>query len=157
MNKTTAAVALWLLIALLGCELENPEVVEVDHLLVNVYADTAVENAIIRQHTIFPYHFEQGSQELNKLGRRDVVVLARRYLEHPGTLNVRKGNTPDALYQARLETVLHQLRQVGVSADLGTIGDELAGGDGMVSSDVVLILADDLKDRALWEADDNDE
>ena len=156
MNKTTAAVMLCLSVALLGCDLENPEAAKVDRLLVNLYADAAVENAIIRQHTIFPYHFEQDSTKLNKLGRRDLGVLIRRYLEYPGRLNVRQGKVPDDLYEGRLETILRHLRQAGVSADRMKIGDQLAGGDGMLSSNVVLILADDLEDSALWKADDND-
>ena len=153
MTKTTAAVVLWLLVAMLGCELENPEEAEVDHLLVNIYADAGVENAIIRQHTIFPYHFEQDSTELNKLGRRDLGVLTRRYLEYPGRLNVRQGQAPDDLYAGRLETVMRHLRQAGVAADRMKVGDELAGGDGMTSSEVVLILAISQEETGLWESD----
>ena len=54
-----------------GCE-PDPQAVELDRRLVNVYGNSAVENAIVRQHTVFPYHFEYGGADLNALGKKDL-------------------------------------------------------------------------------------
>ena len=36
------------------------------------YTEEARENAVLRQMTIYPYHFINGTARLNDLGRRDV-------------------------------------------------------------------------------------
>ncbi|MHC4271590.1 MAG: hypothetical protein ACYST2_04680, partial [Planctomycetota bacterium] len=48
--------------------------------LVTTYNDMAIENAIITQHTLYPYHFVQNGQELNELGFRDFGVLAGYFI-----------------------------------------------------------------------------
>lgn len=47
--------------------------------MVTSLQDEAVENAIIRQHTIFSYHFVPGAPYLTELGERDLDVLAHHY------------------------------------------------------------------------------
>ena len=79
--------------------------------------------------------------------------VKRARQRHAVELNVRQGQAPDDLYAGRLETVMRHLRQAGVAADRMKVGDELAGGDGMTSSEVVLILAISQEETGLWESD----
>jgi outer membrane protein OmpA-like peptidoglycan-associated protein len=39
-------------------------------------------NGVVRQKTVFPYHFLNDSPSLNELGERDLLILARHYKEH---------------------------------------------------------------------------
>ena len=136
-----------LLMAVLGCE-SVEQLMRVDKAYVNAklvrsVQDTAIVNAIVRQHTIFPYHFVQNSSELNGLGQRDLQVLAEHYREYPGQLNVRSGGASRDLYRARIETVMAFLRDADVDTAPIGIGDDLPGGDGMPSEQVVLILEEE--------------
>ena len=133
------------LLAAVGCE-KNPNNTpgyanhESDTWLVKSYNDVAIENVIIRQHTMLPYHFVQNSRELNELGRRDLGILAKHFRKYPGKLNVRKGNISDPLHQARVTTVTNMLSKAGVQTQKVHIADDLPGGDGMSSEEVVVIL-----------------
>lgn len=111
---------------------------EINKALIESYHLDAIDQAVIRQHTIYPYHFQPNSDELNALGRREVVVLAQHYRRNPGPLNVRQGDESDDLYNRRVSTVKNALAEGGVSADIA-IADGFPGGDGM-SSDQVLIV-----------------
>ncbi len=64
---------------------------KLDTELVNTVNNIQVENAIVTQHTLYPYHFVTDGAGLNDLGQRDLMVLARHYKEQPGALNVRRG------------------------------------------------------------------
>jgi len=135
------------LVAVLGCE-SVEELMRVDKASVNArlvrsVQDTAIVNAVVRQHTIFPYHFVQNASELNELGQRDLQVLAEHYREYPGRLNVRSGEAPEELYRARIKTVLAFLRDAGVDTAPINVGDDLPGGDDMSSERVVLILEEE--------------
>lgn len=44
--------------------------------------ETSVENAVISQCTLYPYHFAAYSASLNDLGRRDLNILASHFKEH---------------------------------------------------------------------------
>jgi hypothetical protein len=77
---------------------------------------------------------------LNDLGRRDLGVLARHYAEHPGVLNIRRDQTPEALYDARVAHVMAGLKEAGVRTERMNVSDEMAGGPGMSSEQVVTIL-----------------
>jgi len=142
MNRIVAGVAVWLLVAQVGCGPEQTSRPDVDEAFVTAYGNVAIENAVIRQHTMFPYHFVPDSPKLNSLGRRDLGVLAQHFVDNPGRLNVRQGRTPDELYQSRVDTVRQHLRDAGVRVDDVTMGDDLAGGDGLTSTEVVLILSE---------------
>ena len=73
-----------------------------DTELVRTLNNIGVENAILAQHTLYPYHFVTDGTALNELGQRDFAVLARHFAEYPGLLNVRPGDGVSAeLYQAR--------------------------------------------------------
>lgn len=119
---------------------QTPEQQQVaDEWLVNTVRDAAVSNAIIRQHTLFPYHFDADGAALNELGRRDLSVLAEHYQQNAGELNVRRGDASEALYRSRVQQVAETLARAGVNADRVKISDGPPGGDGMPSEDVVVI------------------
>ncbi len=107
---------------------------------VNEYQRDSIEAAIVSQHTLYPYHFVRNGAELNELGARDLSVLAEHYRENPGTLNLRRAGTAAGLYKARLTTVTTLLVEHGVDTDRVTIGDGPAGGDGIASERVLIIL-----------------
>lgn len=109
--------------------------------LVNTFEDAAIDNAIIVQYTLFPYHFVNNAAALNELGRHDLDVLAAHYKGHPGPLNVRQGGVPAELYEARVREVTWQLVMAGVDRDRITVADGLPGGDGMESERVLMIGA----------------
>ncbi len=105
--------------------------------LVNTLNNLQVENAIITQHTLYPYHFETDGAGLNDLGQRDLAVLAKHFKEHPGVLNVRKGETGAELYTARVAQVQSRLKEAGVDVSRITISDGMPGGPGMPSEALV--------------------
>src|SRR5436190_13611283 len=71
--------------------------------------DESISNAIITQHTLYPYHFVNGSAELNKLGERDVKVLAGHLVRTPGDISLRRGAEAQGLYDARVASVTKAL------------------------------------------------
>jgi hypothetical protein len=113
---------------------------KLDTELVNVLNNIGVENAIIAQHTLYPYHFVPDGETLNTLGDRDLAVLAKHFQKHPGTLNIRRGDVPGELYDARVTHAAERLGQYGVKTDRVSISDGLPGGTGMPSERVVMIL-----------------
>jgi len=108
--------------------------------LVNSLNNIGVDNAIIAQHTLYPYHFASNGEELNELGLRDLSVLARHFAEHEGTLNVRRGETTPELYEARVTYVIEELKKAGVDTGRMGIADGMPGGSGMPSERVVTIV-----------------
>ena len=113
---------------------------EVNTVFVHSYTDAAISGAILAAHTIYPYHFVPNSRRLNELGISDLGVLAEHYSEHPGELNLHRGGTPRALYQARASSVMEALAKMGVDPARIRIADGLPGGDGMPSRQVVTIV-----------------
>ena len=132
-----------LCILIVGCE-ESMEKSQDRHTinsqLVNSYNDIAMENAIISQHTLFPYHFVNNSAELNELGQRDLAVLTGHFIKHAGHLNIRQHNIPANLYEARVNLVLDRLREAGLDMDRMSISDSMPGGSNMASERVLIIL-----------------
>ena len=110
--------------------------------IVRALNDAAIKNAVITQHTLYPYHFILNSAQLNELGAKDLGVLIGHYTNNRGTLNVRQGNVPPALYKARVATVVDAMTEAGVDTQHVTIADGMPGGDGMASDRVVAILAE---------------
>jgi len=132
-----------LLVLLSGCYPEGSRSEQrrlVDARLVNWPLNTAISNGIIRQHTLFPYHFVNGATVLNELGQHDLAVLAAHYKDFPGKMNIRRGDADEALYRARVKTVLEGLTEAGVEADCIKVADDLPGGEGIPSERVVNIL-----------------
>ncbi|MHC4718645.1 MAG: hypothetical protein ACYS5V_16880 [Planctomycetota bacterium] len=112
----------------------------VNEWLVQTVHDQAINNAIIRQQTLYPYHFVVNGDELSSLGLQDMRVLASHYRQFPGQLSVRRGDAPEELYQKRVTRVLCVLQDAGVQTDRVKIADALPQGDGMSSEQVVQIL-----------------
>ena len=112
--------------------------------LSTAYTEEASENAVLRQRTIYPYHFVNGTPRLNDLGRREMSILARHYRFQPGAINVVSGDIHQDLYNARIEAVRAVLIDVGVEESLITIVDNPPGGDGMLSVEIMKILGDDV-------------
>lgn len=99
-----------------------------------------IENGIIRQRTVYPYHFLPDTAALNQLGAYDLQVLARYFESHAGKLNVVRGDAHNALYQARVGSALQELSVLGVQTDRLQVVDELPPGDGMVSARAIVVL-----------------
>jgi hypothetical protein len=102
--------------------------------------DGAVRNAIIAQHTLYPYHFTEGSADLNELGKRDTAVLASHFRRYPGQVNLRKGSEESGLYQARTKAVADALVAGGVAPGTVKVGDGMPGGDGIDADRAVIIM-----------------
>jgi hypothetical protein len=102
--------------------------------------NASLNNAIIAQHTLYPYHFANGSAQLNDLGQRDLNVLANHFRDTPGDLNVRRGDATETLYEARVKSVLDRLTVAGVAGGSVAVRDGLPGGEGIASERVIVIL-----------------
>lgn len=130
-------------ILMAGCS-ETVERNQDTHLLnsklINSYNDIAIQNAIISQHTLFPYHFVKNGAGLNELGNSDLRVLAKHFMKHPGRLNVRRGNISGDLYQARIDFVLERMKEAGIDGEQICISDGMPGGSGMPSEKILTIL-----------------
>ncbi|MHC4637533.1 MAG: hypothetical protein ACYTBV_08530 [Planctomycetota bacterium] len=116
--------------------------------LVNSYNNIAVHNAVITQHTLFPYHFVKNGADLNELGSSDLKVLTGHFLKYPGRLNIRRGDTPENLYQARTDLVLEKMLEAGLESDKVRISDDMPGGPGMYSEKILTILENGNNDNA---------
>ena len=143
--KASAIVTVIALFLAAGCETGNLSshygTHESESWMAKSYNDVAIENAVIRQHTILPYHFQQNSDQLNELGNRDVDILAAHYVKSPGRLSVRRGAISSGLYEARVKTVLAKMSDAGVATDKVDVTDAYTGGDGMASEEVEFILS----------------
>jgi hypothetical protein len=112
----------------------------VNRAIVGVYSDQAVENAVLAQHTLYPYHFVDNSAALNPIGQRDLDILIRFYKENPGRLIVQQGDVEMPLYQARREAVYERMVQAGIPQGAIRITEGMPGGDGMSSGSVIDVL-----------------
>lgn len=142
--KMPAVVALCLVGSLAaGCTEDTKTTADqrLDTELVRTINNIEVENAILAQHTLYPYHFVLEGERLNELGQRDLDVLARHFLEYPGILNIRRGEgTTAERYQARVAYVTNRLKEAGVEPGRVTLLDGIPGGSGLASEQVVTIL-----------------
>jgi len=100
----------------------------------------SIDKALLVQKTLFPYHFALDGSELNQLGERDVHVLAAHFRKSPGTLHVRRGDAPAALHEARMRAVMAALASDGVDAAQMKVADGMAGGDGLPTERLIMIL-----------------
>jgi len=116
--------------------------------MVTSLQEQTIQNAVLRQRTIFPYHFVTGSAELNALGERDLAMLADHLRMHPGQLDVRQDDVGKDLYQERVASVRAFLEREGVSMADVCIDDTHAGGDGMSSEQVIEVLKKSRSDKA---------
>jgi hypothetical protein len=126
-------------VLLAGCNEERADqpTKKLDVELVNTLNNLQVENAIVTQRTLYPYHFVTGGAGLNDLGQRDLLVLARHFKEQPGALNIRQGEVDATLYRARVTQVQNRLKEAGVDLRRMTFEDGMPGGPGMRSESIV--------------------
>ena len=145
MKAICLAASLAILLPAIGCHqpsaaMEPQSTDALDAALIDFHRTEAIENAIIRQHTMYPYLFVPGGAELNELGRHDLHVLARHFRGTPGVLGVRRGDADEALYAARVSAVRAVLVEHGVDPHQVVISDADAGGDALDSQTVLRIL-----------------
>lgn len=104
------------------------------------FESEAAENAVVRQSTLYPYHFVQDSVALNSLGQADLETLAAHFSRNQGRLNLHRGDETSDLYAGRKQHVLEELALAGVPEGAVEITDGLPGGDGADSERVLGIL-----------------
>lgn len=140
--KTRITGLVWAVFFAAGCDqyLSATEPPEVNTWMVQTVHDAQVENAVIRQQTLFPYHFVVNGADLNGLGKSDLAILAEHYRLYPGKLSVRKGDASKTLYEARLATVREAMKDAGVEIAKVEFTDSVAGGDGLSGREVLLII-----------------
>jgi hypothetical protein len=115
--------------------------VAADTWMVNTDMDTAIQDGIITQHTLYPYDFVADSGDLNPLGLRDLGVLVDHFkATSSGMICVRQGDASDSLYQLRVNAVAKALSDAGLTQDQIVITDQMPGGQGMPSDNVEKIL-----------------
>ena len=92
----------------------------------------------------YPYHFVKNGAEPNELGKRDLAVLIRHFwIKQAGHLNIRKYNIPAEIYEARVESVHKKLQEAGINMDQISIPDDMPGGSGIASENILIILAEE--------------
>lgn len=91
----------------------------------------SLNRAVVAQSALYPFHFEEGSDQLSPLGRRDLAVMAWHLRQFPGTLHLRRGGVSEALWQARAQQVREALAKAGVPEGNLALDDGPAGGPGM--------------------------
>ena len=133
--------------AVVGCEshsktkdspqptlMQHDQIGQLDRWAVESPSRASVDSAIIRQSTLYDYHFVDGMASLTPVGRRDVVVLARHFRGDDWLLRMRQGSAGDDLYQDRMDTVRELLERYSAESGV-TIVDALPGGAGLASED----------------------
>lgn len=144
MNKMIVLIC----VLIMGCQetvKENPDKPVINRQVMGTYNDIALENAIISQHTLYPYHFVNNGVELNELGKRDLAVLIRHFTKETGHLNIRKKNISTELYEARVESVQKRFEEANINMDRISISDYMPGGSGIASESILVILSQEEK------------
>ena len=127
----------------IGCQenvQKDPDDRLINSQLMKSYNDIAIQNAIVSQHTLFPYHFVTNGAELNELGQRDLAALTSHFIKHPGRLNIRRHDASAALYEARINMVRERLVEAGIGMERISISDSMPGGSGITSERLLIIL-----------------
>lgn len=145
-KKVLIAMSLVGAILIIGCQeqqIADPNPVDknaFNRAVVDTYSDLAIQNAIVAQHTIYPYHFVANSVELNDLGMRDLSVLIEHYKQNPGEITLQQGSVEGLLYQSRAQMIYEKLLEAGIPQDKINMTDGMPGGEGMPSTAVIEIL-----------------
>jgi hypothetical protein len=146
-KKTLLAIGFIACVFLAGCQEEQAEptvdTTAVNRKIVDTYSDLAIQNAIIAQHTLYPYHFVNNSPQLNTLGERDLSVLIEHFKDNPGRINVQQGGIDSSLYQSRTQTVYEKMLAGGIPDTKIQIASGMPGGEGISSNAVIEILDKD--------------
>jgi hypothetical protein len=119
-----------------------------DAALVRIHQDDGIRNAVIAQHTLFPYHFVADGAALNELGRQDLAILVDHFGGRAGRLNVRAGDVGPELRQERVQAVVDAMKAGGLQAESVVIADGLPAGEWMASERVVQILDQQDQERS---------
>jgi len=82
--------------------------------MVESYNTDAVTQAVVAQHTLYPYDFIDDAAVLNDLGQQHLDILARHFHDYPGTLNLRQDDTPHPLYLQRVAAVSEAMTTNGL-------------------------------------------
>jgi len=150
--KSRTILSALLLGALVSCKGVNEDTEVTEHegpWAADVISNASLNNAIVSQHTLYPYHFVAGAGELNDLGARDLNVLTDHFLKAGGDLNVRRGGASQAVYDARVKTVLEKLAAAGVQSGAVAVKDGLPGGEGLASESVIVILKEKMSKESM--------
>lgn len=120
--------------ALTGCSKLPPA--EADHgrqqmWIGDTLRSASIKAAVVRQGTIFPYHFVDGTSSLNPLGVRDLGYLTDHLADHGGVLRLARGSTSIGLYAKRTAAITNALYAAGLEEEQFTLTDGAPGGDGM--------------------------
>ena len=115
--------------------LEQDRYGSANETMIRTVFDQQVRNGIIAERTVYPYHFRTQSHELNELGERQLEVLATAFRTAPGELNLSRGEEPEELYDARVQTVHETLARHGVEPGSVAVLESIPGGRGMRSRD----------------------
>ena len=119
--------------------------------------DLTIQNGILAQRTLYPHHFNYGGATLNSLGERDLSVLADHIRSEPAipghqwTLNVRRGDASDALYNARVKAVTDSLSRGGIADASVKVVDGMPGGEGIPSESARVALDRESKSKQYYE------
>ena len=144
MKLTNPTMLILLCILTVGCQEENmkesPDERLMNSRLMTSYSDIAIQNAIISEHTLFPYHFVKNGARLNELGQRDLAVLTGHFANNGGHLNIRQLDVSYGLYEARVSLVRERLQNAGIDMSRISTSDGMPGGSGMASERVLVIL-----------------
>ena len=143
--KEILAMSVVCVVVFCGCQQEQADTNTVDEDVINrkivdTYSDLAIQNAIIAQHTLYPYHFVNNGAQLNGLGERDLSVLVQHFQDNPGQLTLQQGGTEERLYQSRFQTVYEKLLAGGIPDGKIKITDGMPGGNGIASNSIIEIL-----------------
>lgn len=145
MNWTRVLVALMLTAIVVGCDNKDPYVDEnarlMDQVMVDVNRTQPIDQAVIVQHTLYPYHFFEGKDVLNDVGCRDLRLIADYYRESGVPLNVQRGGVSQELYDARVRSVAKFIADCGIADNRIQIVEGRPGGAGMASMWVVKIMS----------------
>jgi hypothetical protein len=143
-QKTVLTMTVVCAIVFCGCQEQQADPTvdqsQVNRKIVDTYSDLMIQNAVIAQHTLYPYHFVNNSVLLNNLGERDLAVLVQHFQENPGQLTIEQGKTEAILYQSRAQTVYEKLLAGGIPDGKIKIVTGMPGGDGIQSNAVIEVL-----------------
>lgn len=145
MKRLTLPTMAVLMVVGSGCEAFNADLKGRDQAnawMVSSISDTAINRAIVSQHTLYPYHFVENADALNELGHHDLDVLAEHFRDFPGRISIRQGGAPTELYESRVAKVVTALEMAGVRTNQVAVSDDLPGGSGMASEQVLLVLTE---------------